>query len=463
MFVDTKLANPFIIVPDGILELTQVEKTFNKQEMYIRGSGYENIYPGAVVYVNGNITAGSPDPVGTLKRAPVTIYADFLAPESTKQENVGANSSAVRGAVDRIMRILLSDKRYDAPGMQRPSTAIYTSMKKLMMDFKVDSSFAGVGLKVDCNTNSSESKFIHATTFEQDYFTIRLDDKWKWDPSVLFDESLTWNDISKIIGNKAIAIVTSVTYGRTFSYLKEYSARNSSYEGKQVIKGYGQSLNSSQNATEEATSLKEDIFNLGGTPLANEVLRSKKTQEEIENAIANNMKFSESNQGVVVKYTIALITGGSPGSIITPKYDGRYYETAYRKCPNYYSVAFKQEKNFTHIAGAKNKIVLDVSTFKVENGKKTPVYTMKTDFFEKATTDNKFTSRMEAPKDQYFDKIQLRIRYQKCLNCSYNAGPIGLIDDKSFQSGKIDIVVGGTQRAGGNGVYIHSDSITKLK
>ena len=343
--------------------LDKRQSSFSEKEIYVRGSGYENIYPGAILFVDSDITSGSPNPLGRIPRSKISIYGDFLAGGNPSQSNIDPNNSDVRMAINNIMHTLLSDSRYDAPGAQRPRTKIHTSQKSLMMDLGVDSSFAGCNVNVRASATSSEQSFIQATTLDQDYFTIRLKDDWHQDPASLFADSVTWNDLSRELNGKAIAIVTSVTYGRTFSYMKEYSARQFTFDSSQKVSGYGQSASASQSVAESSSYTNDEIFNLGGTSLTISALRGKNTQHELEEAMADNMRFSHANQGVVTKYTIQLITGSAPGRVVRPLYSGTQYQIGYTKCPRRLFAHIDVSR--VHIGPGKVKVQLDVECFRI--------------------------------------------------------------------------------------------------
>ena len=343
--------------------LDKRESSFSEKEIYVRGSGYENIYPGAILFVDSDITSGSPNPLGRIPRSKISIYGDFLAGGNPSQSDIDPNNSDVRMAINNIMHTLLSDSRYDAPGAQRPRTKIHTSQKSLMMDLGVDSSFAGCNVNVRASATSSEQSFIQATTLDQDYFTIRLKDDWHQDPASLFADGVTWDDLESEIGNKAIAIVTSVTYGRTFSYMKEYSARQFTFDSSQKVSGYGQSASASQSLAESSSYTNDEIFNLGGTSLTISALRGKNTQHELEEAMADNMRFSHANQGVITKYTLQLITGPTPGTVVRPLYSGTQYQIGYTKCPRRLFAHIDVSR--VHIGPGKVKVQLDVDCFRI--------------------------------------------------------------------------------------------------
>lgn len=376
--INNDLYNDKTLYPDALESLpdreaafilTKTETKISNKEIYVRGSGYENIYPGAILLVDTDLTSGNPTPL-SVARNKITIYGDFLAGGNPEQANIEPNNAEVRKATNRIMETLLNDSRYHAPGMQQPCTKIYTSEKSLMMDFAVDASYAGVSLKVNAKTDAQESSFIQATTLEQDYFTVKLKDNWRQDPSSLFDKSVTVEQLRKAMNGKALAIVTSVTYGRTFSYLKEYSAKKYSFDSSQKITAYGQSASSNQKGSESVTSTNEDIFNLGGTALTIAALKSKKTQAELEEAMADNMNFSRSNQGVVTKYTIQLVTGTTPGKVLKPLFNGTQYQIGYARCPRRLSMYVNVGPvRVGGPGGGDVEVHLDVQCFRVQDNR----------------------------------------------------------------------------------------------
>ena len=434
--------------------LDKRESSFSEKEIYVRGSGYENIYPGAILFVDSDITSGSPNPLGRIPRSKISIYGDFLAGGNPSQSNIDPNNSDVRMAINNIMHTLLSDSRYDAPGAQRPRTKIHTSQKSLMMDLGVDSSFAGCNVNVRASATSSEQSFIQATTLDQDYFTIRLKDDWHQDPASLFADSVTWDDLSRELNGKAIAIVTSVTYGRTFSYMKEYSARQFTFDSSQKVSGYGQSASASQSLAESSSYTNDEIFNLGGTSLTISALRGKSTQHELEEAMADNMRFSHANQGVVTKYTIQLITGPAPGRVVRPLYSGKQYQVGYTKCPRRLFAHIDVSR--VHIGPGKVKVQLDVDCFRIgkegeQKGKILPTKSIDGGSSERAQDPWYYTFSSSRNREygdlepgEYINKGPLlRIR-SKRGGGSYEAQTEKRLSPKEMETGALNISLSGS-------------------
>jgi len=434
--------------------LDKRQSSFSEKEIYVRGSGYENIYPGAILFVDSDITSGSPNPLGRIPRSKISIYGDFLAGGNPSQSNIDPNNSDVRMAINNIMHTLLSDSRYDAPGAQRPRTKIHTSQKSLMMDLGVDSSFAGCNVNVRASATSSEQSFIQATTLDQDYFTIRLKDDWHQDPASLFADSVTWDDLKSEIGNKAIAIVTSVTYGRTFSYMKEYSARQFTFDSSQKVSGYGQSASASQSVAESSSYTNDEIFNLGGTSLTISALRGKNTQHELEEAMADNMRFSHANQGVITKYTLQLITGPTPGTVVRPLYSGTQYQIGYTKCPRRLFAHIDVSR--VHIGPGKVKVQLDVDCFRIgkegeQKGKILPTKSIDGGSSERAQDPWYYTFSSSRNREygdlepgEYINKGPLlRIR-SKRGGGSYSAQDERRLTAKEMETGALNISLSGS-------------------
>ena len=435
--------------------LDKRESSFSEKEIYVRGSGYENIYPGAILFVDSDITSGSPNPLGRIPRSKISIYGDFLAGGNPSQSNIDPNNSDVRMAINNIMHTLLSDSRYDAPGAQRPRTKIHTSQKSLMMDLGVDSSFAGCNVNVRASTTSSEQSFIQATTLDQDYFTIRLKDDWHQDPASLFADSVTWDDLKSEIGNKAIAIVTSVTYGRTFSYMKEYSARQFTFDSSQKVSGYGQSASASQSLAESSSYTNDEIFNLGGTSLTISALRGKSTQHELEEAMADNMRFSHANQGVITKYTLQLITGPTPGTVVRPLYSGTQYQIGYTKCPRRLFAHIDVSR--VHIGPGKVKVQLDVDCFRIgkegeQKGKILPTKSIDGGSSERdqdpwyytfSNSRNREYGNLDSGEYIYKNPL-LRIRSKATGVSSYEAQTEKRLSPKEMETGALNISLSGS-------------------
>jgi thiol-activated cytolysin len=321
-----------------------------------------------------------------------------------------------------------------------------------MLDLKVDSSFAGVNVNVNAKTNTSEQTFIHATTLEQDYFTVKLKDTWLQDPSTLFDKSVTTEQLRKAMNGKALAIVTSVTYGRTFSYLREYSAKAVKVDSSQKVSAYGTNVDASENYSSSESYQNSEIFNLGGTSLSKSVLEGKKTQEEIEKAMANNMQFSRNNQGVVTKYTIQLVTSTTPGKPIRPLFNGKLYQIGYVRCPRKLSAYVNVGPvRIGGSGGGDVRVFLEVQCFRVVNGKPVIFKTVDMHSPRKIVWDWYYTCNKTATHiygdlnegEYIFKNPTLRVQSRASKVSDWTTDDTKLLNHGEIESGEIELYLDG--------------------
>ncbi|PID89244.1 MAG: thiol-activated cytolysin, partial [Bacteroidia bacterium] len=175
-------------------------------------------------------------------------------------------------------------------------------------------------------TTKDKSSFVQATSLDQQYFTVRISDDWVEDISVLFGPNVTWKEINERLRNRPVAIVTSVTYGRSVHFLKEFSSESFNLNASQSGGSKAGNKMSFKQAIADSTSAKNyELINIGGSNTLNAILNSKDmSTEDIHKALSKSLAFSPSDQGVPVAYTICLITGENPGTKIKPLFDGVY-------------------------------------------------------------------------------------------------------------------------------------------
>lgn len=240
-----------------------------------------------------------------------------------------------------------------------------------------------------------------------------------------------------------------MTYGRTFSYLKEYSAKKSTFDASQKVSGYGQKVSASQSIAQSSSYTNDEIFNLGGTGLTINALRSKRTQAELEKAMSENMKFGPNNQGVVMKYTIQLITGSYPGKVIKPLYYGKQYQIGYARCPR--KLAAKINVSDVTISTGLVKVHLDVQCFRIVNGQ--PVIFKIVNSKSSAKTTAQWWYTFESSKSRVYGDLKpgeyiykaplLRIRSRWSSTDGYDAQDERLLNHGEIETGAMEIKLRG--------------------
>lgn len=457
--VDFSLYNDSTLYPE-VIESTHEDAAYclevkseelETKQMCVRGAGIDDtIYPGAILLVDSNLSGGSPIPLSGVERGKLSMFGDFFLSGGriAEKENVEATNRGVHSAINSIASELLKENnRYT--GKINSHSEIFTSKKEMMYHLKVDSNFAGANLKVNVDTSEEQQNFVQANILEQNYFTVKLSDAWRANPELLFGKSVTWEELERVIknnGGAALAVVTSVTYGRTFSYLKQYSASKFVYDTSGSVSFRGQELSSSQKITDNSSCDVVDIYDDAGTGAVRDVLQGKKTDEEINAILAKHLEFSPSNQGVVKEYTLRLLTGINTQSIAVT-YGGSYKRIQYTRCPR--TVEAHVDVSGVTIQTGEVKLQLDVERFKVENGRKDVVAVVNGDspmrdqkpWFTVLSNSRTVSFGCSGEKGIYIaPNPQLRIRSKATKVSSYSANDSRRVD---VSSGKIDIKLKG--------------------
>lgn len=455
----------FIVAGDECYKLTNTNKTISRQVVYVKGGGYHNIYPGAIVYADVHLTEGSPIPLSGVRRSKLNLFGSFFSQKSNLQSGVEASAGSVHNAIGKMLNELFANKEYQAAGTINYSSNVFTSKKDMMLSFGCDSSFAGANVQVEASISMNESKFVQSTDLEQQFFNIRLNDDYRDDLSKLFADNVTWNDIHRIAKNRPLCIITSVTYGRSVHYLKEFSSKNFNYKGSQKFSGYGQEVVSAQDIAQSSEATKTQFISLGGTDAPSAILKGDKTPAEIEKVLSNTMSLSKSNQGIPLMYKVELISGEFPGTPIEPTFNGNIVTSGYKRCPSYVQLKITM-KTWT-VLGQKNvKVKFTYDTFRLEKREnkfvKVPSRFNVVDEKAYEESDKPDIRALNLLPGEYVDgylRLQVRCKASS-VSKWYNHISDGLID---ASSGYVDLVLKGTTRAGSkNKAYIHSSSPTQL-
>ncbi|PID89245.1 MAG: hypothetical protein CSB01_03010 [Bacteroidia bacterium] len=71
--------------------ITQAHK-IDKQEIYLKGEGLNEFYPGAMFYVDYNLAIGNPTVMSGIDRGKITLFGTFISDQKNTQNNVDISS-----------------------------------------------------------------------------------------------------------------------------------------------------------------------------------------------------------------------------------------------------------------------------------------------------------------------------------------------------------------------------------
>ncbi len=368
----------FVVSAGECYILCNKNMPISHKEMYVRGGGFHNIYPGAIVFADRRLSEGSPIPLANLDRASIEIYGDFTSAGNTRKTVDASNAANVKDKISELLRELLGSV-YRPAGQVDYGKKTYSSKKDMMFGMKVDATFCGSNVTVNADITNNESTFVHDTSLEQNFYTIRLNDNYRNDISKLFGKTVTWDQIkenSTVNGVlQPLAIITSVTYGRSVHFLREFSTSSFHYKGDQGYKGYGIDMATEQDIAISSTASKVQIISLGDNGAAEQMMTDSGGQEKlkafseerIDQALAQTSQFSEKNLGVPLSYTIELISGQTPGIPIIPSFDGNTVSRTYLRCPRSVQV-FVTNKAYCTANEENVRVLIDYTVFKIGTG-----------------------------------------------------------------------------------------------
>lgn len=487
LFNEPKGTGATIYMKNGICyQLTNVNHPFSRKDIRVKGAGIGNIYPGAIVIADSHLTEGNPVPLNNVPRAKIEVYPDFYV-ENNKPEVIDVSSSgAVHNAIGQLLNKLFGSSKYKPAKNTKFNDTTYTSKYEMMIGMGVDSSFCGCDLKVNIGINNNEFSFVQDTSLNQDFFTIRLSDGYRSDLTKLFGSDVTWETIKKnsTINGKVqpLAIITSVTYGRSLHYLKEYSSKSFKFDGSQSFSGFGTDVSFTEMVKQSSKASKVQIISLGDGDAGGRLIQASggldleegtnSEAQAIRKVLAETAEFGPGNQGIPVSYTIELLSG--PAAVaIDPQYDGNYVETTeLQACPsNYIDIQVKSGVNPIGFgAPFQNeqetlKLVFKYKTFRLSQDKdgnyiKQPGYSASYRVEKKYVHNwSRFVgSTLQMQAGDYLDGYVRMDMYAGRPNDMTKYISDGLID---ASSGVIKLIIDG-------GVfekpqaYIHEDSPTKL-
>lgn len=449
-------------IPDYIISgktayyLTKEEKPLDRSSQDIFAENFDNIYPGAIVFVNEDLANGDPTLVN-LGYGTVTVRVDFNSGGSSSRQNVKNSPDEIQNAIHSM----LNEKTNFQPQVKLSNeTRFYSSKSQMAADLNVSLSFLKAKASVNTSLSNSSSTITEVENLTQEFYTVLVTPES--DNSKYFGPNVTGSDLKKKIQQfKApVGIIISVSYGRRAYRFKDYSSSDFKFKGSESASGWGQSVSSNQDIANSTMSKKEWMYISGGDAnSASQILNGS----SIASAISQNLKYNAtSNQGTPLYYKVRFLGSGRTATI---KRTGKYTEVKYD--PMFSNVSCTFRNNATHVAGAELKMRIDYNVVKIVNGQKVPVAKEK-EAFSGYTTKNernmsfgdKTTFKLDIGPGEFLDGlIRFQCRCKKGSGKDWDNDTVG--DVYPDENGVLDIDVHGAIRPGGTKAYIHSSSKTK--
>ena len=272
------------------------------------------IYPGALVYGNGNMLDGLPDPI-SIRRGPMKLSVDLPGiGEKGAMLIESPSNSSVQIALDNALEYWndqVYDGGYTIASQSSSVSSTYFSSEQMSMDLGMNIKWAGSSVQSQLNIESSHVKQVATRVFKQVFYTVTMDDILA--PSAVFGEQVKLIDVQNTIDEKnPAAYVKSVSYGRIIMIKIENENAELSADLEAVL-NYASSEGDID--TEYDKILRTStvtVVTLGGNAEATSQLHNITKDENGNGYLRNviegeNAVYNRNNPGLPIAYTIRYL------------------------------------------------------------------------------------------------------------------------------------------------------------
>lgn len=308
------------------------KKSFNNLQADI--SAFEannaNVYPGALVLANQNLSKGSPVPFG-VDRAPQTISVDL--PGLTKGSNHTTIDKPTKSTVSAGINNLLDgwidrNEKYPAHAAKMSyDESMVTSAQQLEAKFGLG--FEKVSNKLNVNfdaINKNESQ-VAIASFKQIYYTVSADTPTN--PHSVFGPSVTADELRErgVNEKNPLGYISSVNYGRQIFVKLETTSKST--DVKAAFSGvFKASFGDVKTDVETKyanilNSTRATVYVVGGSATKGvEVLTGK--IDDLKRIIKEESTFSTKVPAVPISYVVNFLKDNQQAAV---RSSGDYIET----------------------------------------------------------------------------------------------------------------------------------------
>lgn len=323
------------------------------------------IFPGAVVFADTDLADGRPTLVG-LPAGTADIFVEFNTGVSVPSEQITLTNKEVSNYIYRVLRD--ANNLYAPPVNLNAQTKYCSSTSEVAYAIGCDAKYLANKVKVDTKTTKNETKIISVQDFTQKYYTVSVTPHSTKELYKYFG-NVSKSEFINRVGNRKIAVINSVTYGRRAYAFQSYSTSDMTFTGTESAKVSAGAVtvnaSSAQNIAKRSTTDDNFVFILGGSVKpAQKVLKGTPIREAFTES-EEDLKIGPSNQGVPIAFTARFLASGRQA---TAKATGKTTEVSYVKMPK--RVDF-EVKNNANVAGecVKFKDMYNVAVVRFDSAK----------------------------------------------------------------------------------------------
>lgn len=472
LFYSKEKEEEFYITDSDVYILTRNNTKQKENEQFTIKNNSTNIFPGAILYANKELTEGTPKLFSTeLERNPVklTFSVENNCDEETVSE-VYPNHSDIKNAIDKFTKNL----NFKSIQSANFNHHYHNSKKSLMYELKCNVDILNKAkISFDVNSSSEETKFYEALTFEEELFTVSIDHDYEnifkngkksdgSNPEEVAKAYMKFKELNK--NNEPLVLITSATYGRFISLLKEYTINFNKLSSSQNLKFKSIDLNSNQELTKNIKDFKTRWIALGASKeTINGLLNiSCDTEESVAKKFNESLKLLENSYfSKPLKYTMVLISGNEYGTEISPTFTVNDYSTSFKRAINKFKIEINNNVSSSKLE--RYKVQVYYKTFclmPIGNNEYRKVDGSRYMFEKVFNSQKKVSKKITLQENEYLDgDIQITIRGKDNVAASYKDYETQFFD---ISSGNLYLEVSGNLPAVCflNKPYIHSNTHT---
>lgn len=275
------------------------------------------IWPGALVYANGEMLKGTPIPI-TLERAPMTLRIDLPGMRSNGTIKVEKpNNSNVQTSIDEALEWWNANayqEGYTNPSLSDYETSVSYSSQQLAMDVGLNVEWASSSVASQLSYASSTQKQVAVMVFKQVFYTVTMNTPTS--PAEVFGSNVTISSVrSAFDENNPPAYISSVAYGRIVMFRLEATNVSKSIDLNAVLE-YAGGANVSSTVNSEYDEILQSstitVITIGGNAeVASEAVNAKSPGSLKAILTGKNAAYSRDNPGVPIGYTINYLKDNS--------------------------------------------------------------------------------------------------------------------------------------------------------
>lgn len=271
------------------------------------------IWPGALVYADGDLLNGTPRPV-TLDRSPMQLRINLpgMGTEGTLEiEN--PSDPNVQSNIDKALEWWNANAYQDGyvnPSLSDYATSVSYSSEQLGIDLGLNVEWASGSVASQLSYTTSTEKLVAMMVFKQVFYTVTMTTPKS--PAEVFAPDVPMSSVQAAFNeSKPPAYISSVSYGRIVMFRLETTNTTTSADLNAVLR-YAGGVDATGTVNSEYDAILREsnitVVTIGGNAeLASEAVTASGPGSLAPILVGKNAVYRRDNPGVPIGYTVQYL------------------------------------------------------------------------------------------------------------------------------------------------------------